>query len=217
MMKEIAFLSYFLFSCSTAGFFLQTAPSQRKNTTLQMSNDSLGKEPIDSYGSYVKGGCIQNLENHIRLLDQSLEKSRGNGMFQWIQTKLLPEDEPVTTIQQLNANARFGVLSHGTQPDPIFNYGNMASLELFEQNIEDLCQTPSRYSTVPELMDDRSDLIQDIEIKGYGCIKNAIRVSAKGNLFLISQILVWTVFDDDDNRIGLAAIYDRNGVTPYEG
>ncbi len=54
----------------------------------------------------------------------------------------------ITTAQELDKNLRFGILSHGTQSDPIYNYGNAASLALFEQTIENLCQTPSRYSTV---------------------------------------------------------------------
>jgi hypothetical protein len=54
----------------------------------------------------------------------------------------------ITTAEELNKNLRFGILSHGIQADPIYNYGNAASLSLFEQTIENLCQTPSRYSTV---------------------------------------------------------------------
>jgi hypothetical protein len=54
----------------------------------------------------------------------------------------------ITTAQELDKNLRFGILSHGIQSDPIYNYGNAASLLLFEQTIENLCQTPSRYSTV---------------------------------------------------------------------
>jgi hypothetical protein len=54
----------------------------------------------------------------------------------------------ITTAEELHKNLRFGILSHGIQADPIYNYGNAASLSLFEQTIGNLCQTPSRYSTV---------------------------------------------------------------------
>ena len=89
-----------------------------------------------------------------------------------------PPLKNITTAQELDRNERFGILSHGLQEDPIYNYGNRASLELFEQTIENLCQTPSRYSTVPSLMDDRDKLIKQIEDVGHGTISDAVRTSA---------------------------------------
>lgn len=175
---------------------------------------------VDSYDPSVTGGCVRNLQNHLRLLDQSLKKSSGIGMFRWINDILAEEEgkdiQNITTAEQVDMNIRFGVLSHGTQSDPIFNYGNQASLILFEQTIESLCETPSRFSTVPEFMEDRGDLIRQIEAVGYGYIKDAIRVSAKGKLFLIQSILVWNVYDDNDDRIGLAAILDRNLASLFD-
>lgn len=208
--------------CATTGFSHQSRQRCRQLFDALSqdgeveTNAFFSEDYVDSYDPSVTGGCIHNLENHIRLLDSSLAKSRGDGMFEWIQSKLSSHASSPETAKQLHYNQRFGVLSHGTQPDPIYNYGNIASLELFEQTLENLCKTPSRYSTIPELMEDRSNLIEDIETQGYGLIDKAIRVSAKGNLFLIHQILVWTVFSDDNERLGLAAIYDRNGVSPLK-
>ena len=177
-----------------------------------LAYDTFDENAVDSYGPDNPGGCIRNLENHIRLLNQSLQDSSGQSLFGWIQTQQYIEGESQLieeSAQQLHNNTRFGILSHGTQPDPIYNYGNLASLELFEQTIEKLCQTPSRFSTIPELMEDRSELIKAIEKDGHGTIHNAIRISAEGHPFEIPQIKVWTVRDDDGKRIGLAAIYDR--------
>jgi hypothetical protein len=193
---------------SSAGFSFNIIQlSRHKRSRMKMT-----VEEVDSYDPSVPRGCVRNLDNHLRLLSESLKKSSGTDMFQWINDR--SPDTPLTTASQVDTNTRFGVLSHGTQPDPIYNYGNQASLELFEYALGDLCQTPSRFSTVPELMEDRSKLIQEIETKGFGYIDDAARVSAEGTLFLISKILVWTVFDDSNSRIGLAAIYDRNYVKP---
>eukprot|EP00980_Cylindrotheca_fusiformis_P010429 scaffold2315_cov113-Cylindrotheca_fusiformis.AAC.22 len=213
-MKAIGMLYVCLQLQSSSGFISRRVmpvlpPLRHKQCTTKMAT-----EQIDTYDPGNKGGCIQNLDNHIRLLSESLKKSSGTDMFQWINGE--SDEMSVTSASQVDSNTRFGVLSHGTQPDPIYNYGNRASLELFEYSLEELCRTPSRFSTVPELMGDRSKLIEEIESKGFGYIDDAIRVSAKGKLFLISKILVWTVFDDDNHRIGLAAIYDRNSVKPYE-
>lgn len=124
----------------------------------------------------------------------------------------------ITTALELDQNKRFGILSHGTQEDPIYNYGNRASLELFDQTLENLCQTPSRYSTVESLMDDRDRLIQQINDVGYGIITNGVRTTTKGHLFVIKTIWIWHVYHDEDGRrIGLAALYDRAQVEDYTG
>lgn len=202
--------------------YLEDRPDLREKERIQfeqmLAYDTFDKEAVDSYEPDNPGGCIRNLENHIRLLNQSLQDSSGQSLFGWIQmqqyidgeNQLIEESAPA-----LHNNTRFGVLSHGTQPDPVYNYGNYASLMLFEQTIEKLCQTPSHFSTIPELMEDRSDLIQVIEKDGHGTIHNAIRISAEGHPFQIPQIKVWTVFDDDGKRVGLAAIYDLTKADCY--
>jgi MEKHLA domain len=121
----------------------------------------------------------------------------------------------ITTAEQLDKNHRFGILSHGIQEDPIYNYGNCAALQLFEQTLETLCQTPSRYSTVESLMEDRQQLIQNIRQMGYGTITNAVRTTSRGKLFVIPTIWIWHVYHDDGRRIGLAALYDRSQVQDY--
>ena len=123
----------------------------------------------------------------------------------------------ITTPEQLDQNERFGILSHGTQEDPIYNYGNQASLILFDQTLENLCKTPSRYSTVESLMDDREQLIQQINDAGYGTISDAVRTTTKGKLFVIQTIWIWHVYHPDGRRIGLAALYDRAKVEDYTG
>ncbi|MGK7883316.1 MAG: MEKHLA domain-containing protein, partial [Crocosphaera sp.] len=40
--------------------------------------------------------------------------------------------------------ADFIVASHGTQPDPILNYGNQKALDIWELTWEEFIQTPSR-------------------------------------------------------------------------
>jgi MEKHLA domain len=132
-------------------------------------------------------------------------------------TNELYEVQNITTFEQLDANERFGILSHGTQSDPIYNYGNRASLALFEYTLETLCQTPSRYSTIETLVNERARLIQSIESVGHGMISDAIRVTSCGKLFTIKTVFVWNVYDDYGTRIGLAAWYDRSQVTDSVG
>lgn len=90
-------------------------------------------------------------------------------------------------------------------------------MKLFGYTLEELCHTPSRFSTVPSLMDDRRQLLQEIERVGYGTIRNGIRTSKQGTMFVMETIWVWNVYSDDGKRIGLAAMYDRERVKPYTG
>lgn len=64
-------------------------------------------------------------------------------------------------------------------------------------------------------MDDRAKLIDQIEKVGYGFIYNAVRTSMTGKLFVIQEILFWPVYDDNGEKVGAAALYDREKCSPY--
>ncbi len=67
----------------------------------------------------------------------------------WTGRSLLDaEGTPADTAQKL-FEAPFVIVSHGTQPDPILNYGNRKALELWEMNWEQFTQTPSRCTAEP--------------------------------------------------------------------
>jgi MEKHLA domain len=172
-------------------------------------------------------GCAFSVYSPLRL-----EKTSGRGLFRRINDILWEEQlaglaaesignsttttiTNITTFEQLDKNTRFGVLSHGTQVDPIYNYGNCASLELFGYPLDILCQTPSRYSTVESLMEDRDQIIRSIESVGHGPISNALRVTSDGKLFVMRSAYLWNVYDDSGRRIGLAALYDRSEIRDY--
>lgn len=211
--KLILSIILFLFGLHSAKGLLSSTWNNARYLVSSCRMAKGNSDDADPYHPCFSGGCISSLSDHIGYLDRSLKKTSGTCLFEWMNER--SEDAEVTTAALLDENQRFGVLSHGTQPDPIFNYGNKASLELFGYKIEELCRTASRLSTVPELMNDRDTLIQDIETRGYGYIADAVRVKYDGELFVIDSILVWTVFDEADKRIGLAAVYNKEDVRPY--
>jgi hypothetical protein len=153
-----------------------------------------------------------------------LKKSSGEGVFERINNILWAEyavlssssDDPVvhpvniTTAEELDQNTRFGIMSHGVQADPVFNYANLAALELFKYSINDLCKLPSRYSTLPHLEQDRDNTLKEIAKSDYGYIHDGMRQTSEGRVILTSEILYWVVYDDDGTRIGHAAVYDAS-------
>lgn len=63
--------------------------------------------------------------------------------------------------------APFVVVSHGTQDDPILNYGNQTALTLWEMDIPTLTSMPSRLTAEPMHRDERA--ADDASGSGWIC------------------------------------------------
>ena len=105
--------------------------------------------------------------------------------------------------------APFVVVSHGTQADPILNYGNRTALELWEMNIPQLLQTPSRLTAEPMHRDERARLLERTTTQGYVDDYQGIRISSTGRRFRINRAIVWNLIDATGQRIGQAATFDH--------
>lgn len=110
-----------------------------------------------------------------------------------------------------DANALFDapivVVSHGTEADPILNYGNRTALELWEFDIDTLCRTPSRMTAEPVHRDERARLLQRTTEDGYVDDYSGIRITRTGRRFKIDQAIVWNLLDADGNHCGQAATF----------
>ncbi|MDH5580197.1 MAG: MEKHLA domain-containing protein, partial [Betaproteobacteria bacterium] len=73
----------------------------------------------------------------------------------WTGRELLIRSGPVEDHAQALFDAPFVVVSHGTEPDPILNYGNQAALDLWEMTWEQLTRTPSRHTAEPVHREER--------------------------------------------------------------
>lgn len=62
----------------------------------------------------------------------------------WMGRSVLDVAGSKTTITQMVFEAPFVLVSHGTQAEPILNYGNRRALELWEISWEDFTRMPSR-------------------------------------------------------------------------
>lgn len=111
--------------------------------------------------------------------------------------------------------APFVVVSHGTETDPILNYGNRAALALWEMSWAQLTGTPSRLTAEPMNRDERARMLAVAEAQGYFSGYRGIRVSSTGKRFLIEDATVWTVVDGRGIRVGQAATFAR--WTPVVG
>jgi len=124
------------------------------------------------------------------------------------QALLPPLGDAILDAQQLFA-APFVVLSHGIEEDPILNYGNAVAFQLWEMTATQFCATPSRLTAEPTLREDRQHVLDTVARQGYITGYAGIRVSASGRKFLIENVVLWNVSDDEGNPLGQAASFDR--------
>ncbi|HQR14107.1 MAG TPA: MEKHLA domain-containing protein [Nitrospira sp.] len=101
------------------------------------------------------------------------------------------------------------VVSHGTQADPILNYGSQLALTLWEMTWEQLVQTPSRLTAELVNREERERMLERARAKGYLDDYRGVRISHSGRRFLIEQAVVWNVIDPAGHRQGQAATFSR--------
>ncbi|BAQ63383.1 MEKHLA domain-containing protein [Geminocystis sp. NIES-3709] len=101
------------------------------------------------------------------------------------------------------------VYSHNTDLDPIYNYSNKKGLELWEMDWQQLTNTPSRMTTQPLLREEREKLLQETISKGYIQNYQGIRISRTGKKYLIKDITVWNLTDNEGKFCGQAATFSQ--------
>jgi hypothetical protein len=100
------------------------------------------------------------------------------------------------------------------EADPILNYGNQAALDLWETTWEQLIRTPSRQTTEPFDQEERTRMLALAEQQGYFTGYRGIRVSARGQRFLVEGATVWNVLNHRNQRVGQAATFSRWSTVP---
>lgn len=103
--------------------------------------------------------------------------------------------------------APFVVVSHGTQDDPILNYGNQTALTLWEMDIPTLTSMPSRLTAEPMHRDERAQLMTRAVRDGFVDDYRGIRITGSGRRFLIEQAIIWNLIDSNGQRVGQAATF----------
>lgn len=140
----------------------------------------------------------QDLVRHVRILCDSYRHWTG-------QSLLDPAIDGRDAVKQLDS-LPWAVLSHGTQADPIFNYGNQTALGLFELSWDALVALPSRVSAEPLVQEERDRLLARVAQHGYIDDYTGVRISGSGRRFLIRNATVWNLLDEKGQPYGQAAL-----------
>ncbi len=106
-------------------------------------------------------------------------------------------------------HAPFVLVSHGTEADPVLNYGNAAALALWEMPWEELTRTPSRLTAEAPNREERARLLAAVTARGFIDDYSGIRISKHGRRFRIAQATVWNLISADGKPCGQAAMFSH--------
>lgn len=105
--------------------------------------------------------------------------------------------------------APFVIVSHGTESDPVLNYGNKIALKLWEMDWQSFTVTPSRNTAEPMNQNARQQMLAQVQSKGFIQNYHGVRISRSGSRFAISNGTVWNLQDPMGQPCGQAATFDR--------
>ncbi len=151
---------------------------------------------------------IPSPDNNFQLKHASLLRS---SFLRLLGRELLPDFSGISTVEfaQRLFESPAVVVSHGTEDDPIFNYGNQTALSLFEMDWEDFTRLPSRKSAEPLNRQERARLLDAVSSQGFVDDYSGVRISAKGRRFQIPKAIVWNVVDEQGELAGQAATFSN--------
>lgn len=99
------------------------------------------------------------------------------------------------------------IVAHGTEPDPVFFFGNRTALGVFEMSYEDFTRLPSRLSAEPLARDERARLLERVTRLGIIDDYAGVRISSTGRRFHIANAAVWNLTDAHGHPAGQAASF----------
>ncbi|MDJ0798373.1 MAG: MEKHLA domain-containing protein [Calothrix sp. MO_167.B12] len=140
----------------------------------------------------------EEIIRHTQRLLHSYQHWMGQSLFD---LSIPPED-----LAQALFEAPFVVVSHGTETDPIFNYGNHKALELWELSWEEFTQMPARKIAEEGVQQEHNNLLTDTLSKGFRNF-SGVRITSNGKRFHIEKGIIWNVLDEQNQRCGQASLF----------
>jgi hypothetical protein len=122
---------------------------------------------------------------------------------------LLPGEFSAHDVAERVFHAPFVLVAHGTEADPVLNYGNAAALALWEMTWEELTHTPSRLTAEAPNREERARLLSTVTRQGFIDDYSGIRISKNGRRFRIKQATVWNLLTPEGKPCGQAAMFSH--------
>ena len=135
------------------------------------------------------------LEFHARLLASSYHRLTARVLLE-------NEETPRALFE-----APFGLVSHNTEPVPIFNYGNQTALSAFEMSWPEFTRLASRDSAEAVNRKERESLMSKVRKDGFVDNYRGVRIASSGRRFWIERATIWNVIDEFGTYRGQAAVF----------
>lgn len=123
--------------------------------------------------------------------------------------ELWPESGTPDAMARAVFEAPFVLVSHGTEADPVLNYGNATALRLWEATWAELTRMPSRLTAEAPNREERARLLAQVTRHGFIDDYSGIRISTRGRRFRIAQATVWNLITPAGDPGGQAAMFSR--------
>ena len=133
----------------------------------------------------------------------------ASSLKHWTGRDLLPGLFNPAGLAKNIFHAPFVLVAHGTEADPVLNYGNAAALALWEMSWDELTRTPSRLTAEAPNREERARLLAAVTANGFIDDYSGIRISKTGRRFRIAQATVWNLLDERGTYAGQAAMFSR--------
>ena len=133
----------------------------------------------------------------------------AHGLKHWTGRDLVPGDFSPANFAEQVFHAPFVLVSHGTEADPVLNYGNAAALALWEMPWAELTRTPSRLTAEAPNREERARLLAAVTANGFIDDYSGVRISKNGRRFRIAQATVWNLLAETGRPCGQAAMFSR--------
>ncbi len=136
---------------------------------------------------------------HTQILSRSLRH--------WTGRDLLPGLFNPLGLARNVFESPFVLVSHGTEADPVLNYGNAAALTLWAMSWEEFTRTPSRLTAEAPNREERARLLKEVTERGFIDDYSGVRISKTGRRFKISRATVWNLLTAYGHPCGQAAMF----------
>ncbi|WP_320666653.1 MEKHLA domain-containing protein [Prochlorococcus sp. MIT 1307] len=100
------------------------------------------------------------------------------------------------------------VIAHNNEKDPCLNYANAAALQLWGRGWDEMIGMPSRLTAPIEEREERQYALNKAITKHAVKDYEGIRINSKGEVFMIKNARIWTIFDENGELRGQAATFD---------
>jgi hypothetical protein len=140
-------------------------------------------------------------DRHAQILVRSYKHFTGR--------ELLPLHLSPGELAERLFDSPFVLVSHGTEADPVLNYGNRAALTLWEMSWDELTHLPSRLTAEAPERQERARLLAAVAERGFIDDYSGVRCSRTGKRFKIARATIWNLILPDGAFYGQAAMFDH--------